>query len=112
MPPTNFLARVTLWLVIGTLSSWAFLMIWGLVVARGPLTAATPLAGLGCFAGILIWILPVAGLVTGLFAKGHIARSDTPQNGRGMALAGIAVGVLSLLLFVAIGVMALRYGTR
>jgi hypothetical protein len=59
-----------------------------------------------CYIGILI---PIVGVVLGVAALGQIKRTN--QQGRGLAIAGIAVGAtaaLLLLIFVIAAMAALR----
>jgi hypothetical protein len=50
--------------------------------------------------GICVCVLPIAGIVLGHVALSQLKRPDNHQDGRGMAIAGLAVGYAIVGLYV------------
>jgi hypothetical protein len=68
---------------------------------RGEKPPASPAAVLSLVCGMLLCLGPLTGLtaiVAGLVARGQVQRKPNAVGGKGMALAGILLGVFNLLL--------------
>jgi Domain of unknown function (DUF4190) len=77
------------------------LAIGSLVTSIAGVVLGVPLTLL-CYLGLLI---PIAGIVLGVMALNQIKRTN--QQGRGVAIAGIAVGAISLVLLVVLVIVAM-----
>ena len=73
-------------------------------------TNGMAIASLVC--SLLGWICvigPILGLIFGFIALGQIRR--TGQGGRGMAIAGIVIGVVAIVLGIVVGVLSVISGS-
>lgn len=77
------------------------LAIGSLVTSIAGMVLGIPLT-LFCYLGLLI---PIVGIVLGVMALNQIKRTN--QQGRGLAIAGIAVGAISVVLLVALVIVAM-----
>jgi hypothetical protein len=69
---------------------------------KGEKPPATPAAVLSLVCGMLLCLGPLTGLtaiIAGLVARSQVQRRPSVIGGGGMAAAGIALGVLNLVLF-------------
>lgn len=74
---------------------------------KGEKPPASPAAVLSLVCGILLCLGPVTGsaaIVAGLVARAQVRRRPAATGGAGMAAAGIALGILNLLIW-AIGLV-------
>jgi hypothetical protein len=79
------------------------LAIGSLVTSIAGVVLGVPLA-LVCYLGLLI---PIAGIVLGTMALSQIKRTN--QQGRGLAIAGIAVGATTAVLLVALVIVVMTF---
>lgn len=104
VPKFNRLAVATLWLDIGTAVTWLVLVGTSFLTNKGRNTAVrgSGVSELACCTGILIWLLPTAGLVTGVLALCQSRCYSGEERGRALAVTGIVVGLGTLMLGVLI----------
>jgi Domain of unknown function (DUF4190) len=67
----------------------------------GPKTNGLAIASLICSIVFCFGITPILGIIFGFVARGQIKNSGGAQKGNGLAVAGIIIGCVGLLLWLA-----------